>query len=150
MIRRFGEPPEAGRKYTRRIGAYALLERDGGLLVTVQEDPGPELQLPGGGVDPGESPIAALHREVHEETGWSISAPRRVGAFRRFTYMPEYDLHAEKICLIYIARPVLCHGDPIEPGHTAIWLEPDIAAEALGNAGDRYFAAALARGIAAE
>ena len=150
MIRRFGEPPETGRKYTRRIGAYALLERDGALLVTVQAEPGPELQLPGGGVDPGESPIRALHREVHEETGWSISAPRRVGAFRRFTYMPEYDLHAEKLCLIYLARPVLRHGPPIEPGHSALWLPPEEAALRLGNSGDRYFAAALARGIADE
>lgn len=148
MIRRFGEPPEQGRKYTRRLGAYALLERDGGLLVTLQAEPGPELQLPGGGVDPGESPIAALHREVYEETGWSITTPRQVGAFRRFTYMPEYDLFAEKICLIYTARPAIRRGDPTEPGHTALWLEPDVAAQHLGNAGDRHFAAAMARGLA--
>ncbi|MBB94740.1 MAG: NUDIX hydrolase [Rhodobacteraceae bacterium] len=147
MIRRFGEPPEPGRKYTRRVGAYALLERDGALLLTLQEDPGPELQLPGGGIDPGESPIAALHREVHEETGWSISDPCRVGAFRRFTYMPEYDLYAEKICLIYLARPARRHGPPIEPGHSAVWLPPSEAARLLGNSGDRHFAAALARGL---
>lgn len=147
MIRRFGEPPLPGQTYTRRIGAYALLERHGSLLLTLQADPGPELQLPGGGVDPGESPVAALHREVHEETGWSISAPRRLGAFRRFTYMPEYDLFAEKICLIYLARPARRHGDPSEPGHTALWRPADEAALHLGNSGDRYFAAALARGL---
>ena len=61
--------------------------------------------------------------------------------------MPEYDLFAEKICLIYLARPAICHGDPIETGHTAVWLPPDEAAFHLGNSGDRYFAAALARGI---
>jgi 8-oxo-dGTP diphosphatase len=103
MHRRYGDAPLAGVRYTRRVGAYAILPRDGALLLTHQEEPGPEVQLPGGGIDPGESPIQALHREVFEETGWRIARPRRLGAFRRFTYMPEYDLWAEKLCLIYVA-----------------------------------------------
>jgi len=144
MIRRFGTPPEPGRTYKRRVGAYALLPRDGSLLLTLQDDPGPDLQLPGGGIDPGESPTTALHREVFEETGWTIATPRRIGAFRRFTYMPEYDLWAEKICLIYTARPVRRVSPPTEPGHTALWLHAGEAALMLGNAGDRHFANLLA------
>jgi 8-oxo-dGTP diphosphatase len=144
MIPRIGEVPEAGQNYVRRIGAYALLPRDRTLLLTCQSDPGPDLQLPGGGVDPGESPIAALHREVFEETGWRISKPRRIGAYRRFTYMPEYDLWAEKICLIYIARPSLRIGPPTEAGHEALWLEADVAARVLGSPGDRRFARSFA------
>ncbi|WP_146347630.1 NUDIX hydrolase [Falsiphaeobacter marinintestinus] len=147
MIPRFGEAPIPGQRYTRRAGAYALLPREGALLLTVQAEPGPDLQLPGGGIDPGESPVAALHREVFEETGWHISAPRRVGAFRRFVYMPEYDMWAEKICLIYVALPVLEMGPPTEPGHDAVWMAPAQAAMALGNSGDRHFADRFARGI---
>ena len=141
MIPRFGQGPQPGRKYVRRIGAYALLPRGGSLLLTCQADPGPDLQLPGGGVDPGESPVVALHREVYEETGWRIARPRRVGAFRRFAYMPEYDLWAEKICLIYAARPVRRIGPPTEAGHMALWMPACAAARQLGNAGDRHFAA---------
>jgi len=107
--------------------------------VTHQAEPVPELQLPGGGIDPGESPLTALHREVLEETGWIIARPRRVGAFRRFTYMPEYDLWAEKLCVIYLAHPVRAMGKPSEPGHRAVWIAPDRAARNLGNAGDRHF-----------
>ena len=140
MIRRFGETPEAGRKYTRRVGVYALLPRGGQLLLTCQTEPGPDLQLPGGGIDPGESPISALHREVYEETGWHVANPRRVGAFRRFTYMPEYDLWAEKVCLIYRARPVRRKGPPSEAFHEALWMETADAVELLGNDGDRHFA----------
>lgn len=139
MIPRFGPTPRHDIAYSHRMGAYAILPRQGQLLLTHQEEPEPELQLPGGGIDPGESPLRALHREVFEETGWIIGAPRRLGAFRRFVYMPEYDLWAEKLCLIYVAQPVRPHGPPAEAGHTAIWASPDFAAEALGNSGDRHF-----------
>ena len=146
MIRRFGELPLAGKRYTRRVGVYAILPMREGLLLTHQAAPEPEFQLPGGGVDPGESMIAALHREVFEETGWRIAAPRRVGAFRRFVYMPEYDLWAEKVCLLYRARPVRPHGSPTEPGHTATWLPFPEAARLLANPGDRHFATAFSAG----
>lgn len=147
MIRRFGETPRAGQSYRRRPGAYAILLRGADMLVTHQADPWPEFQLPGGGIDPGESPLAALHREVFEETGWSIAAPRRIGTFRRFTYMPEYDLWAEKLCMIYLARPVRRIGPPSEAGHTALWMPPGVAADKLGNAGDRHFVTGLLSGL---
>lgn len=144
MIRRFGTPPQKGRQYRLRPGVYALLPLNGQLLVTCQHAPEPELQLPGGGIDPGEYPIPALHREVHEETGWKIAAPRKLGAFRRFTYMPEYDLWAEKLCHIYCARPLRQISPPLEQEHEALWLSPREAIEHLGNSGDRHFAARLA------
>ncbi|MEC8015596.1 MAG: NUDIX hydrolase [Pseudomonadota bacterium] len=147
MIRRFGEIPDTSRKYIRRPGVYALLPRDGQLLVTCQTDPYPDIQLPGGGIDPGESPMPALHREVMEETGWTIGTPRRLGAFRRFAYMPEYDLWAEKLCHIYIARPARQMGPPTEALHEAMWITPDLAMDILGNAGDRHFANLLANAL---
>ncbi|MDJ0628481.1 MAG: NUDIX hydrolase [Rhodobacter sp.] len=139
MIRRYGEAVRPGVKYRRRPGAYAILRLGGSVLLTHQAEPIPEFQLPGGGIDPGETPVTALHREVFEETGWRIAAPRRLGAFRRFTYMPEYDLWAEKLCHIYLARPSLRHGPPTEPGHTAIWMPLDLAVERLANEGDSAF-----------
>lgn len=144
MMRRFGDVPESGRSYTLRTGAYAILPVGDGLLLTHQSVPAPEVQLPGGGVDPGESPIQALTREVYEETGWRIARPRRLGAYRRFTYMPEYDLWAEKLCLIYMAVPVVQYGDPTEPDHTALWLNTEEALDQLANIGDRDFVARFA------
>ncbi|MFM2354602.1 MAG: hypothetical protein RLZZ528_338 [Pseudomonadota bacterium] len=139
MIRRFGEPVVAGQRYGIRPGVYAVLRQGRDVLVTHQDEPLPEFQLPGGGIDPGESPIPALHREVFEETGWSIAGLRRLGVFRRFTYMPEYDRWAEKVCSVYLARPVRRIGPPKEPGHTAVWMDAASAARLLGNAGDRHF-----------
>ncbi|WP_163847943.1 NUDIX domain-containing protein [Pseudooceanicola aestuarii] len=135
-MRRYGARPDPDRRYTARPGAYAILPRGGRVLVTLQSGPEPELQLPGGGIDPGESAISALHREVEEETGWAIAAPRRVGMFRRFAYLPEYDLHAEKICHVFVARPLLQRGPPTEPGHCALWMPPAAAVTRLANPGD--------------
>lgn len=143
MIRRFDTPPEPGRRYIRRPGVYAVLWRDGEVLLTHQSAPWPEFQLPGGGIDPGEQPLPALHREVREETGWTIQVIRRLGAFRRFTFMPEYDLWAEKLCTVYLARPALQIGPPSEPGHLAVWAEPAAAARMLGNPGDRHVLSSL-------
>jgi len=139
VIKRFGEPPHFGRKYTLRPGAYAVLVRDGQVLLTYQSEPHHEYQLPGGGIDKEEHPVSALHREVYEETGWRISTPKRLGAFRRFTYMPEYDLWAEKMCTIFLARPVMRMGPPLEPDHAAVFTDPAFAVAHVGNEGDRAF-----------
>ncbi len=143
MIRRYGRPPESGQRYMMRPGAYAILPRDGKVLVTYQADPHDEFQLPGGGIDPGEGPIQALHREVFEETGYRIAAPRRLGVFRRFVFMPEYDLFAEKLCHIYLAFPVRPLGPPTEPGHVAVWMPPEVALAELYNDGDADFLASV-------
>ncbi|MBI1417204.1 MAG: NUDIX domain-containing protein [Limimaricola sp.] len=139
MTRRFGEPVQTDRRYIRRPGVYAILPRQGQLLLTFQAEPRPEVQLPGGGIDPGESPLQALHREVYEETGWRIGRAQRLGAYRRYTYMPEYDLWAEKICHIYVALPVRSLGAPTEPGHLALWMPTAMALEELANSGEVAF-----------
>lgn len=144
-MRRYGDRPEPGRKYEARAGVYVILPRDGALLLTHQAEPEPEFQLPGGGIDPGESPLRALHREVYEETGWHIADPRRAGVFKRYTFMPEYDKWAEKICTIYVARPVRPMGPPTEPGHMAIWTPIDLSPELLADPGSADIVAQLIR-----
>lgn len=139
MTRRYGEQIRADIRYRRRPGVYAILPRGGQVLLTFQEEPRPEFQLPGGGIDPGEHPVGALHREVREETGWRIGPPRRLGFYRRFAYMPEYDLWAEKVCEIWVARPVARLGPPIEAGHSAVWVTPRRALSLIDNAGERDF-----------
>ena len=139
MIPRVGYAPDATRQYTLRPGAYAILPLSGRILLTMQVAEMLDIQLPGGGIDPGESPLQALHREVLEETGWRIARPQRLGAFRRFVFMPEYDIWAEKLCHIYMARPVYQMTQPAEPDHETLVLPVREAVDALGNDGDRMF-----------
>ncbi len=147
-MRRIGEPFR-DRPYRDRIGAYAVIAGLSGgrrgLLLVDQEG---ELQLPGGGVDPGESPLQALHREVGEETGWRIASPRRIGAFQRFAWLPDYGFWARKVQLIFLARAV--HPLPVrlEPGHEPLWLPAPQAASRLSIEGDREVVRrALAAGL---
>jgi 8-oxo-dGTP diphosphatase len=137
MIKRYGEAIKIGKRYRRRAGVYGVLLDGDAVLLTHQAAPIPEFQLPGGGIDPGEHPIAALHREVREETGWHIGQVRHVGTFRRFTFMPEYDKWAEKVCAVFTARPTLRIGPPTEAGHTAIWAPAELALVLITNKGDR-------------
>lgn len=146
-MRRYGEPVKRGQHYRRRPGAYAVILDGDSLLATHQMEPVPEFQLPGGGIDPGEHPIPALHREIYEETGWRVQIERRLGAYRRFTYMPEYDRWAEKVCTIYLARPVLRLGPPTEAGHTAVWMPAIVALDLLGTDGDRAMLAQALRQV---
>jgi len=147
MIPRVGERVETGRPYVHRPGAYAVLLRGRAVLLTHQTAPHPEFQLPGGGVDPGEQPIAALHREVWEETGWKMALDRRLGAFRRFAFMPDYGIWAEKVCTIYLGRAVRRLGPPVEAGHSAHLVPLARAPSLVGNAGDRMFLERVVEGL---
>jgi len=139
MIKRIGEPPLRGQTYTLRPGAYAILPLKGRYLITAEVEPTVDVQLPGGGIDPGESPLQALHREVLEEVGWRIARPLRLGAFRRFTYIPEYEMWAEKMCTVYVAKPVRQIAEPSEPNHRTLVASGPEAIAMLGNDGDRMF-----------
>lgn len=145
-MRRYGEAVRPDQSYRNRPGAYGVILHDGHLLLTEQSRPYHDIQLPGGGIDPGESPVQALHREVREETGWKISVGRRLGAFQRYTYMPEYNFWARKVCHVYLCRAVYRLDVPSEPFHSSLLTIPERAARILGNAGDRAFVAALLRG----
>lgn len=143
-IGRFGTPPSPARRHRLRPGAYAAIRLGGGVLLTATS----ELQLPGGGIDPGEQPLHALHREVLEETGWRISVIRRIGAFREFMPVPPDafaaatgDVWAEKVCVVYAARAVRRLGAATEPGHLAVPMTEADALLALGIGGQAEFLA---------
>lgn len=66
---------------TQRLGAYAVVVHEGSILLTRISPagyPAGTWTLPGGGVDHGESPHAAVLRELYEETGMRAVSSRLV------------------------------------------------------------------------
>lgn len=76
------EPGEEPRPY-QRTAAYGVVTSERGILLTelsaLTSAPG-RWTLPGGGLDPGETPVEALHREVWEESGQVVEAVRLLEA----------------------------------------------------------------------
>ena len=142
-MKRIGEPWLPGKPYRERMGAYGIIVGRDGYLLLVDERG--ELQLPGGGIDPGEGPVQALHREAQEETGWRIAGLRRLGSFQRFVYMPDYGFWAHKVQQIYLARAVIQLGPPTEGWHVPLWMKPAEAARLLDVEGDREMVSSAIR-----
>ena len=93
----------------QRVAAYAVVVAQERLLLTrLAERTGAagRWNLPGGGLDPGESPAAAVVREVAEETGQVVDDVRLVDVMSQHWVGPSVrgveDYHAVR--LLHVAR----------------------------------------------
>lgn len=127
--------PVPGRRYHDRPGVYAIIAQGRRVLLARTKN----LLLPGGGIDPGESVIRALHREVYEETGWHIAPVRRLGSFVEYVWAGDMEHWRRKTAQIYLCRPVRQVSAPLEPDHTPEWADIDDACEDLMIVGERVF-----------
>ena len=94
-----------------------------------------KFQLPGGGVDPNEHPIRALHREVMEETGWIIDR-------LAYWFVPAFCVRlnmisGRKICAVYLAI-LFCAVALQRKDHSDLFT-CKIGMELVENPGDQYF-----------
>jgi 8-oxo-dGTP diphosphatase len=100
----------------QRLAAYALVRRDDAVLLTRHSSRGPRpgtWTLPGGGLDHGEAPAAAVAREVLEETGLVATVGSLLGVHdEHFTgtapHGREEDFHG--VHLVYLAS--VDRGEP--------------------------------------
>jgi 8-oxo-dGTP diphosphatase len=91
------------RSYNMRVGASAVIIRDDHLLV-VEFGAGwkRHFNLPGGGIESGESIVEGLQREVHEETGASITVGNLLFVSEYFPpHAQHHDGALHKLLLIF-------------------------------------------------
>lgn len=92
----------------RKLVVAGLIRDDRGLILLTKRRPDQSLpdqwEFPGGKLEPGESPIAALHRELREEIGVSVEIGHVWEAL--FHAYPDFDL----LMLVYPCR--ILDGQP--------------------------------------
>ncbi|MET8248174.1 (deoxy)nucleoside triphosphate pyrophosphohydrolase [Streptomyces sp. NPDC005202] len=107
---------------TERIVVVGAALLDGGRLLAARRSAPPELagrwELPGGKVEPGERPEAALVRELREELGVEAEAVERVPG--SWPLKPPYELQVWTARL----RPGSAGPEPLQDHDELRWLSP--------------------------
>lgn len=103
----------------RRLAAYALVVADDRVLLTQLSqripDVGGDWLLPGGGIDPGETPAQAVAREVWEETGQAITGATLVAVRSLWRFGPSPDPRwSTNFHAIRLIHTATCAA-PVEP-----------------------------------
>ena len=89
-----------------RLRCAGLVVQDDSLLLVRYADPrvGDHWQVPGGGLEPGETIEAAVARELREETGFEVDVSSL--AYVKQVSTPNYHTVAHTVVLYFWATPV--------------------------------------------
>ncbi len=118
-VRQFGRQQD-GQVYKDRPCVYAIAYDDNGKILVVQVRD--KLLLPGGGMDKGETPEQALHREVLEETGWRIEILGLACRANEYRYSKRKARAANKQARFYRVRLQQQATPPSEDDHRPLWI----------------------------
>lgn len=134
-MKRIGKKLE-GVVYTKRLGAYAIIEHKEDNKVAIARASNDCFFL-GGGIEEKETPIEALKRELLEEAGYTI---KNVRLFDEVTSWADGGERGplEVIATFYIAEFDQKVTDPIEKDHEILWVDAMEYKEKLYHEYQRY------------
>ena len=112
-----------------QTGAYGVVHGVDGRILLVQASSG-RFYLPGGRIEPFETPEEALVREIEEECGWSASVLEWIGE----AVQPIFDGRVSLLATYWAAELVSsCHD---RPEHRMLWASPEEALSLLHRESD--------------
>jgi 8-oxo-dGTP diphosphatase len=128
--------PEFGQKiprinYRHRPGAYAIAFDAGRHIAALLTQEG--LFLPGGGIDPGETPEAALRREVREECGCDVLLHGKLGENIEYLFAKNQGEYYQIHGFFFLASLSKKIETITEEDHRLVWLTPVEAIEKLSR-----------------
>lgn len=116
---------QSGINYIQRPSVYALALNSNQQIAIVKHKSA--FFLPGGGIEDGETPIAALQREIIEETRFqAVDFEKCFEAIEYLQGVPSwkyYCIHST----FFAARLSANTSGSIEPDHQLIWMNPEKA-----------------------
>jgi 8-oxo-dGTP pyrophosphatase MutT (NUDIX family) len=123
-----------------QIGIKALIRnKDGAILMVHIPEWGhnpAHWDLPGGRMDPGETFLQTLDRELHEEIGVGYAGtPRQFGAVLTNITIPVDDVRYPLVFVVYetqVQNVAAIHLDPESAEEAYEWFTPQEAAEHMG------------------
>lgn len=139
---------EPGRDYPDRPAAFAVIERDGLIaLARVDRRLGREgvLDLPGGGLDPGESAAEAAKREVGEEIGLRVELD--AAPLAHADHFFRNDTASVNTRGVFLAGRATGEAPELrtEDDHTLVWMDPHEAIARLDRESHAWAVAAWLR-----
>ncbi len=138
-MQQFGEP-KPGLLYRPRPAAFGIAERDGRIAVVHirPDDGGDWIDLPGGGVDAGESEPQALIRELGEETGLVVAAGAEILRFSQYFLRRDGEPVNNEGGIYHVAVTGEAADLQTEPDHELLWISPADAVEHLRHDSHAY------------
>jgi ADP-ribose pyrophosphatase YjhB (NUDIX family) len=113
-----------------RTGVYGVTILDSKILVVQQKQGVHEgkFDLPGGGIEPGETIEEALRREFQEEVGMSFDLMTHLCNLTAITENREKSTHLHQIGLIYKIENI-CKMEHQNPELDSFWIEVEECAK---------------------
>ena len=120
-----------GGQYESRKSARAILENADGLIALQSITKHNFYKLPGGGIEPSESPEVAVLREVREEVGAGAVIVTPIGMvieYRATLLHISYAYHCKVEGVIGVPN---LESDELADGHETLWVPPDTAVQTI-------------------
>ncbi len=112
-----------GVNYIERPGAYAFIENESGLVAVIRTPLG--LFLPGGGLDPGESFIQGLYRELKEEIGYSLTQANLITRAIQYHWSGHYGQYFKKVGHFFETKALAPATPSLQFEHELLWFTCD-------------------------
>ena len=120
-----------GIDYVDRPGAYAVIANEDKQIAVIVTGQG--YYLPGGGIDPGETAVNALKRELVEEIGYQVSVFEEIGAAVEYIEASGEGKYYQIRSRFYKAQLGMKIGEGIDLDHRLVWLLQEDALKLLSR-----------------
>lgn len=121
-------------RYAERFNVHGICTGNGGKIALVQigKDRPFRYDLPGGGIETGESDADALIREFDEETGLTVWPMRPLG--RAGQFWNNEGVHLNSLASFFEVEMTASDGRPSEPDHVLVWVTAEEAMRKVRHA----------------